>query len=162
MNEKSPKKNPLVLALKRLTYRAASCKEIDDYLTKAGFDSTQRKKVQQQLIEWRYLDDRKLAASLSAEYFQHKHMGYSLIYQKLRQKGISHDDIMAALEHYDETQELAAAEYLAEKYLIRVGKAEPPERERLSIIKNALARHLQRKGFSTAIILKIINDKFPD
>jgi regulatory protein len=158
MNEKSTPKNPLVLALKKLTYRAASCKEINDYLTKAGFDSAQRKKVLQQLKEWRYLDDRKLAVSLCEEYLQHKHMGYSLIYQKLRQKGIPHDDIMAALEHYDEAQELEAAEYLAEKYLLRAEKNEQPEH--ICKIKSALARHLQRKGFPRAIILKIINQRF--
>jgi len=162
MKEKIPPKNPLVLALKRLTYRAASCKEIDDYLTKAGFTAAQREIVLQQLKEWRYLDDRKLAISLCAEYQQHKHMGYSLICQKLRQKGIPHDDILAALEHYDEAQELEAAEYLAEKYLLRAEKDEQPEPERICKIKSALARHLQRKGFSRAITLKIINQRFPE
>lgn len=150
-------KDPLVIALKKLSYRAYSQKEMEEYLAKAGYNREQRQEILHQLIQWHYLDDQKLASSLCEYYIQHKPMGYSLIYNKLRQKGIPHDYIVTALADYDKTKELEVAGRLAEKYLLR-----EVECEQTSKVKAALARHLQRKGFSTAIIFEILTDNFPE
>lgn len=150
-------KDPLVLALKKLSYRAYSQKEMEEYLKKAGYNREQRQAVLNQLIQWGYLDDRKLASSWCEYYLQHKPMGYSLIYNKLQQKGIPHDCIVAALEDYDNIKELELAGRLAEKFLLRRVK-----NEQNSKTKEALARHLSRKGFSTATIYNVLSDNFPE
>ncbi len=151
-------KDPLVIALKKLSYRAYSQKEMEEYLAKAGYNRDQRQEVLDQLMEWRYLDDQKLASSLCEYYIRYKPMGYSLIYNKLQQKGIPHDYIVTALADYDKTKELEMADRLAGKFIIRqINKG-----EQTCKIKEALARHLQRKGFSTAIIFAIVSDNFPE
>jgi SOS response regulatory protein OraA/RecX len=55
---------------------------------------------------------------------------------------------------YDAEKELQAAEIEAEKYINNNSELTPAK------LKEKLARHLQRKGFSETHVIKIINYNF--
>jgi len=148
-------KKPLTLALKKLSIRAYSQKELESYLLKYDFSREQIKEVIAQLLSWGYLDDQKYAVYLLNHYTNHKQYGYFFIYQKLQEKGIPEQIITALLIDYDEQKELARARNLAEKFIANKGNQKSAEQ-----IKNMLARYLSRKGFSTANIMTIINENF--
>lgn len=149
------KKDALVLALKKLSYRAYSEKELDDYLANAGFNQEQREEVLHKLLSWGYLDDQKLAVYWFEYYTNHKPLGYVCLYKKLQEKGIPQNLILAVLEKYDEKKELELGRSLAEKFI-----SKKTNRESAIQMKNSLARHLQRKGFSRTNIMKILSDNF--
>jgi regulatory protein len=151
------KKDALVLALKKLSYRAYSEKELDSYLAKAGFNQEQREEVLQKLLSWGYLNDQKLAVYWFEYYIKHKPLGYTCLYKKLQEKGIPHEYILTVLAEYDEKKELELGRSLAEKFISKKTKREP-----VIHLKESLARHLQRKGFSGANITKILSDNFPE
>jgi len=148
-------KNPLTLALKRLSVRAYSQKELEGYLDKFDFSREQIKDVLAQLRSWGYLDDQKYAVSLINHYTNYKQYGYFYILNKLQEKGISEEIITSLLNDYDEQEELERACHLAEKYI--ANKANQKSAEQL---KSMLARHLSRKGFLTANIMTIVNGNF--
>lgn len=153
---KTPKnKNPLNLALKKLSARTYTQKEIETYLAKYGFNREQIKNVLDQLLSWGYLDDKKLARDCYTYYTQNKPHGYLYIYKKLQEKGVPEHLITSVLDEYDEKKELELARDLAEKYLKYQAEQKSPE-----LIKNMLARHLYRKGFSKTNIMTILYEKF--
>jgi SOS response regulatory protein OraA/RecX len=58
---------------------------------------------------------------------------------------------------YDEEKELKMVETEAQKYINNNSEKNPPAK-----LKERLVRHLQRKGFSDTLIIKIINYNFPE
>lgn len=150
-------KDPLVLALKKLSARAYSQKELEEYLVKFDFSPEQIEEVMTKLLSWGYLDDKKLALDWYTYYTTQKPHGYLYIYKKLQEKGIPTQLITSLLDDYDEKKELELARSLAEK--IMLNKANQKSSFQL---KNRLARHLYRKGFSKANIMIILEEKFPE
>jgi regulatory protein len=148
-------KNPLTLALKKLSVRAYSEKELENFLVKYGFSREQIKEVLAQLLSWGYLNDQRYAANLINHYTNYKQYGYFFLYKKLQEKGIPEQIIISVLTDYDQQEELERARRLAEKYLANKVKQKSAEQ-----LKNMLARHLSRKGFLTANIMTIINENF--
>ena len=148
-------KNPLTLALKKLSVRAYSQKELESYLVKYDFSREQIKEVLVQLLSWGYLNDQRYAVNLLNYYTNHKQYGYFFIYKKLQEKGLSEQIITAVLIDYDEQEELERVRHLAEKYI--ANKVNQKSAEQL---KNMLARHLSRKGFLTTNIMTILNENF--
>ena len=150
-------KNPLVLALKKLSSRAYSQKELEKYLARFNFSQEQIEEVMVKLLAWGYLDDKQLAMDLYTYYTSTKPHGSLYIYKKLREKGISEQLITLILEDYDEKKELEIARSLAEKFIANKAK-----QKSLDKLKGMLARHLYSKGFSKTNIMVIINENFPE
>lgn len=153
---KKMRKDALALALKKLSYRAYSQKQLETYLDTFEFSREQIEAVMIKLQNWGYLDDQKLAYDWY-EYLLNKPYGYSYIYSKFQEKGIPQQIINSVLADYDEKKELELARGLAKKFISGKLGQEPGSK-----IREKLARHLYRKGFSRANILNIISNIFPE
>lgn len=149
-------KDPLTLALKKMSYRAYTQKQLETYLANAGFTQEQIAEAIIKMQGWGYLDDQKLAVYWYESLLK-KPYGYSYIYKKLQEKGIPQHIIISVLEDYDDKKELELARSLTEKLI--AGKL---SREPLCRLKEKVARHLYRKGFSHTNIINIISDNFPE
>ncbi|MGI6589025.1 MAG: regulatory protein RecX [Peptococcia bacterium] len=146
----------MVLALKKLSSRAHSQKELEKYLAKYNFSQDEINEVIIKLLSWGYLDDKKLAMDWYMYYTSNKPHGYLYIYKKLQEKGIPKEIITSLLEDYDEEKELARARNLAEKFI--ANKVNQKSQYKL---KSMLARYLYRKGFLEVNIMKILAEFFP-
>lgn len=145
-------KDPMVMALKKLSRRWYSKKEISDYLYKNGFDEEISADVINKLIEWGYLNDSRLAGSILTHYTSIKLCGRRLIAQKMNIRGIPPEMMESTLESYSLDKELVCCRHLAHSYASRKNLA-----DRNNLI-SSLSRFLERKGFSTGMILKIIRE----
>ncbi|HHY06532.1 MAG TPA: regulatory protein RecX [Clostridia bacterium] len=150
-------KSLLAVALKKLSSRAYSQKELEKYLAKRNFSQAEIKEAITKLQSWGYLNDQKLAMDWYMYYTNNKPHGYLYIYKKLQAKGISAEVISSLLEDYDQEKELERARGLAEKFI--ANKAKQTQQDKL---KGMLARHLYRKGFLQVNIMKILVEFFPD
>lgn len=153
--QKKNHKNPLSLALKKLTYRAYSQKELALFLSKFDFDQQQIDEVMSQLLSWGYLDDQKLALNYLNYYTEQKPHGCLYISKKLAEKGISKEIISSVLDNYDRNKELELARSLAEKFINNKTRQKSVEQ-----LKSMVARHLYNKGFSKTSIITVLNEKF--
>jgi regulatory protein len=150
-------KNPLALALKKLSSRAYSQKELERYLAKFDFSQEQTEEVVTKLLSWGYLDDQKLAMDWYTYYTTKKPHGFIYIYKKLQEKGIPEQLITSLLADYDEKKELKLARSLAEKIIVNKTNRKSPRQ-----LKNMLARHLYCKGFSKVNIMIVLEENFPE
>lgn len=150
-------KNPLPLALKRLSFRAYSQRELENYLVKRNFSERQIKETITQLLEWGYLNDAQLAKDWYRHYTQHKSYGYFYLCHKLRSKGFCETTITSLLANYDREKEYKRVQLLAEKFMANKATKTQPQK-----LKEKLARHLYRRGFLQENIMKVLTENFSD
>ena len=93
-----------------------------------------------------YLNDERLARELTSRLSDRKGKSKSVISRELRQRGISHHAIDAALELIDDDDELAKATELALQRVRQFSKLDPETAER------RLVGFLSRRGFSGSTV----------
>ena len=124
-------------AMYYLGTRARTARQMEDYLTQKGYDEHCIARVMEKLIDYGLLDDRQYARRFVQT---HKDScGSYMLRQKLRQKGLSAEDIDSAVGEISFEEQVSAALSLLER------KTAGDERE------DALARAVQsalRHGFS--------------
>lgn len=104
----------------------------------------------------RYLDD-ELTAVRYVEELQRRGMGQSRLGAELRRRGASPEAIASSLAALGEDLELAHARAAAAKWRRREGRDEGGADEAARrAAAGALARHLDRKGFSRRAILAVL------
>lgn len=143
------------LAARYLTARARSAKQVADYLAGKEFDEV----VVRETVEWLegqgYLNDTLYAKEFTSQRMRSRPRGKRMLRWELQQKGISADDIEAALaERVDRDAEVdAALRLLQKKAWKRIG-TEPAH---LSYEERAkLYQFLARKGFSGGVITEAL------
>ena len=99
------------------------------------------------LREQGYLDDDKLAREFAAARASRAGVGASRVRSELAKRGLDPDVARAAVDDALPDDDLAAAREAATRWQ-RSHRPNPP----------ALGRHLQRKGFSTRAILRVLQD----
>lgn len=142
-------------ALKLLSYRQRSEKEIYDALKRKGFEYSYIENVINYCKEYNYLDDRAFAESFIKDKINLNKYGPERIRYELILKGISKDIINELLViDYDEQYEIAMK--IAEK------KLKSYEKDDRNSIYRKLSGFLQRKGYPYDIISKVIKEILKD
>jgi len=108
-------------ALRSLSARAHTEKELSDKLERRGYDEYEIAKTMETLQRYELLNDSEFAAQWAASRTR-KGYGQRRIAQELARKGVKYEEVQAALEGIDEEKELEKARELAEKQLQRGGE----------------------------------------
>lgn len=119
--------------------------EIRRKLQQRGFDESEVDVAVERLHELRYLDDALNASSFVNERLRRSPVGRRRLRADLVRKGADAEAIEAALQDLSARRELNLARHAAERWLAR-GRGD----------SQALARHLDRQGFSPGDIVTVI------
>jgi len=146
------------MALRLLSIRARSVKEIRTKLTDKGVDGPVLEKVIEKLLDLNYLDDAEFAGQWT------RHLAFNLLYgdrrieASLREKGITDEIIRKAIsENREELGEKAALRRVLNKKIkgLEAGNLDRKQRARL-------ARMLAGRGFSTSLIYEVLRNTQED
>lgn len=142
-------------ALRLLERRDYSRKELSERLRKDGYDSELIARIMEYLDKYHYLDDARVAGSYirsRKEYKSKRELEYLL-----KQKGISEEEIDAALEeNYKNEDGSSQEEAVIRKYLQKYRVDEMVLEEMAYEEKQKLAAKLYRKGFGQEKIRKFL------
>ena len=141
------------LALRYLSYRPRTCKEVHDHLAKKEIDQDIIEEVLDYLSGLSYLDDENFCELWIRDRVNLKPMGKIRISQELQKKGVSKEIIDASLEeHLPQELEYELALELAKK---RISKLE--SKEDLKEMKK-MQSYLYRRGFNSYIINEVSSE----
>jgi regulatory protein len=132
-------------ALKLLSYRGRSVRELEERLEKKGFSQPVIRVAVQRLSDVGLIDDRALADSLIRQAVSTKLLGKKGVLRFMRVRGVP-DEIISSLTLPGEEDELENARKLVRKKLPSL-KGYPEEK-----IRRRLYNFLIRKGYSFDII----------
>lgn len=143
-------------ALRFLSFRPRSEKEIQDFFKKKQVSKETSGKVINKLKEYKFLDDFEFAKWWVEQRTLVKPRSWRVIKIELRQKGISKEimEILNVNSELEEKDDLNAAIKLAEKRIPRYKSL--PRQE----IYKKLGRFLLSKGFNYEIIKRSIDEVF--
>lgn len=141
------------LALKYLSYRPRTKKEVKDHLMKKEIDEDTIEEVINYLLDLSYLDDENFCEMWIRDRVNLKPMGKIRISQELQKKGVAKEVIEISLENnLSQELEYELAVELAKK---RISKLE--SKEDLKEMKK-MQSYLYRRGFSTHIINDVTHE----
>lgn len=138
-------------ALKLLTIRDYTEKEIYIKLCRKKYDKNIANDVVKELIKKGYLNDEEYAEKWINNIAFSKSIGINGVKYQLLKKGISYNIITDKLNNYNEYE---AVLYAVNKKLRQI-KYKKHEKNK---IKPIISRFLQRKGFTYDIIVKILEE----
>ncbi|WP_044642788.1 RecX family transcriptional regulator [Risungbinella massiliensis] len=138
-------------ALRYLSYRPRTRKEIQEHLIAKDFSIDRIHPVLQELQDLGYVDDSAYAKSWVQERTR-KGLGTFRIQQELKQKGIQEVDISHALAQTNLEEERQLAMEIAERRYLRI-KHDPWQK-----VERKLGNYLLRRGFSWEIIGPILKE----
>ena len=145
------KNNAINYALKLLSYRQRSEKEMCDSLKRKGFDEDIINHTLEYCKERDYLNGRKFAESFIKDKINFSKLGTERIRYELRLKGVS-DEIINRVLRVSKDEQLQSAMELGEKRL-RLYKDDSKDAK-----YRKLSGFLQRKGYSYDIIAKVLKE----
>lgn len=137
-------------ALKYLSLRARSKKEIEEYLTKKKFEQGAISQAVEKLIELKFLNDEVYAESFTRTRQEYKGKSKYFIKYELQQKGLSQDIIEKVLGSSQEDLQ-TARDFIARKKRIYVSLDKKEFKEKIM-------RLLTTRGFSFDIIKKALEE----
>lgn len=138
-------------ALTYLTYRPRTRKELTKYLTDKGFETEIISVTLSKLERYRYVDDAAFGRQWVDERSRQVNRGARMIRQELKQKGLSEEEVAAAMDRVDPELELEKAVKLAEKYARRC-EGEPVYKRR-----GKMSQALARRGYEWDVIEQAVN-----
>lgn len=142
-------------SLDLLSRRPHFRRELGSKLSRRGFPESQVEGALDRLAELGLLDDRACARDLAAGAFRRRGYGPARIRAELERKGAAEEAIDEVLASSGREDELSLARSAASRW--RGGKALRPADEGRKL-REQLARHLARKGFSTGVILTVLDE----
>jgi regulatory protein len=136
------------IALRRLSVRARSRKELAQDLAKRDVPAEAVKQVLDRFTEVGLIDD----AAFAAQWVESRgsRSGAIRLRQELRQKGVADEHIAEAVGGRDDDADITAARALAQRKAAAMGRLDRVVRER------RLAALLGRRGFSKAVIRRVL------
>ncbi|OGH09021.1 MAG: hypothetical protein A2152_01375 [Candidatus Levybacteria bacterium RBG_16_35_6] len=140
-------------ALRFLSFRPRSEKEIVDYLKKKKVSEEASKKIIKKLLEYKFLDEIEFAKMWIVERTTIKPRSWRVIKHELKEKGIS-NEIIDSIIHDSEFiihSDFQIAYALAEKRAKRYKNLEKRD------FFEKIGRYLASKGFSYDTIKEVIN-----
>ena len=135
-------------AVQLLALRPHFRRELEGKLARRGYPPEEVEPALDRLGQQGYLDETETARSFVAGRQSRGGEGRSRLKAELVKRGAAGDAIEAALEDLTPEDDLAAAREAAAKWA-RGGKRDP----------QALARHLQRKGFSPRAVVTVVKER---
>lgn len=153
-------------ALRFLSYRPRSEKEIKDYFYKKGVGEETQKLVLKKLKKTGLLDDKEFALWWIEQRMTFRPSGKRLLEQELRKKGINREIIEEILEEIfkkeRETQGAIAGRLYPSfelKLALKVAKKKLPTYRKLPFLefRQKMTSFLARRGFSWEVIKEVID-----
>jgi regulatory protein len=135
-----------------LRYRDRSEKEIVQRLQKKGFSEETACKVRDYLIEQRFIDDARFAASLKKSAQEQKHLGRTGVFSYLVSKGIP-ADMAKETAGKDADYEVTAAAFIERKMKLYAALDDMTRKKRLWAA-------LARKGYSPEVIKRALRSYY--
>ena len=145
-------KDALSAALRFLSLRPRSVKEIVDRLRKKGFNDAEVERVTGRLLSVGLLDDERFASFLAGSRARVKNWGGRKIAAELASKGVSDEFIKKALSSPEIQGEAERAEAALGKWLKSRGLKPPLERKNIE----KAYRHLIGRGFPSSTVMRTI------
>lgn len=143
------------IALRFLSYRQRSEKEIRDKLRSKKISNSNIDKIITTLSDLNFINDEQFAKLFLESYLRKKPMGGRLISMKLLEKGIKKDIIEKVLtENYNEEEELEKCNELLMKYIKKVKSKNEMEKKRKCY------QYLLSRGFDNELVREIISSHF--
>ena len=140
------------IVLNQINFMPRSRRELEVTLAKRNVEDEIAKSVLDRFVEIGLVDDAAYAELLIRSRCNTKRVSRTVLRQQLRQKGIVEEVIQDSLLVVTDADELRMATELVEKKLRAMTNLEPEVRKR------RLFGLLARKGYGTAIALRVIND----
>ena len=137
-------------ALKYLSFRARSTKEIKDYLLRKNFVGQIVDAVILKLNELKFLNDEDFGREWIESRQKHKGKSKFILKNELRMKGLDNETIEPLLKEAADDFETAKTAFEKKKRIL--GKLPPEE------FKKKISGFLQRKGFSWEVISKLLKE----
>ncbi len=134
-------------ALDLLARRPHFQAELEAKLRKREYDDEEISSTMRRLLEERFVDDAETAKAFVESRLRRGPIGSTKLRAQLFRRGVDADHVEAALRLIDREAEMAGALEAAERFRARSGD---------DVDREALGRHLERKGFGTRIILDIL------
>jgi len=150
--EKEEEHKVLEKALRYLSFRNRSVKELKTFLLGKGYDPAVVSCILTRLEEVGLLDDRAFAKAWAEVRVKSKGMGERLLERELHQKGIKKEAIREVVEGLGDEEERALSLALA-----RVERLKGLDKE---TAKRRLAGFLQRKGYSGEVVYDVVRKAF--
>ncbi|HEX9913241.1 MAG TPA: RecX family transcriptional regulator [candidate division Zixibacteria bacterium] len=150
--ESEVKKESKDAALKFLSYRMRSEKEVRDKLKKKEFAQDMIEEVIEDLRRVNLLDDYEFASAWIRDRISNKPRGKTLLKQELWKKGIKEEIIEKVLKEYfeNEDEELNLVKKLLEKRKKRYENLDK------NVAKRRMMSFLLRRGFSYEIVKEVL------
>ncbi len=136
-------------ALKYLSLRNRSTKEVYDYLIRKHFIEDSINPALQRLIEMKFLNDETFAEQWVESRQKYKNKSRLVLRMELKQKGINDSTIAQTINNAQE--DLETAKIAFEKKKKTLGNLPPEE------FKKKMGGFLSRRGYSWEIISKLLN-----
>jgi regulatory protein len=140
------------IVLNQLNFMPRSRKELETALAKRHVEPDVAKSVLDRFEEIGTVDDAAFAELLVRSRCNTKRVSRSVLRQQLRKKGVDKEIIEDALMVISDADEIRMATELVERKARAMSRLEPEVRKR------RLFGLLARKGYNTAIALRVIND----
>lgn len=145
------RRNAKEKAIRLLSYRARSSKEIVNRLKQSGFDQSDIEWVMQELARLKLVDDAEFAQLFAKTRMITKPIGSFLLRQELKQRGVVEKDIQAAVaEAFNEKSEYEVARELAAVQKKKQMKLDEQK------ARQRVADFLLRRGFHWDLINDIL------
>lgn len=138
-------------ALKFLSSRWRTEKEIEDRMTKKGFDEEIIDETLNYLKKYELIDDRRFAETYAEEKIRLKKLGTYRIKYELCNKGVDEEIASEVVEKYSDDEFERAMELASKK--IRSYKKDDK-----NTIYRKLGGYLQRRGFSYDCVSKVLRE----
>lgn len=139
------------MALRFLSYRMRTKKEVHDYLFNKEVDPEKITEIIERLENEKLLDDREFANAFVRDRMEFSTKGPKMIIQELIKNGVSQTQATEAAEVYSYEQQYEKTRKLAEKRLHRsTNKSFKQQLEQLHA-------HLLQKGFSNEVVRDVLN-----
>ena len=145
-------------ALRLLSIRERSSKEITDRLRDKGFPTEIVDDLVTRFLEIKLLDDERFAREWVTSRAQHSARGKSVLRQELRHKGIPTPVIDAVLESLSPEIEEDSARMLLSRKLRAIDPASLSDREIYRKQQRRLYNMLARRGFSSELAQRVTQD----
>jgi SOS response regulatory protein OraA/RecX len=155
IGEPPDRPDPWGVALKQLALRARTVEEVRRFLARRGYAGDEIATVLARLRALRYLDDADFARIWVAARARRTATGPARLARELRAKGVANTDIGAALSALAEEWDVSEAAAEAVRRKLPSLRGVPP-----GVARRRLAAFLERRGFSTEIILALCRAQF--
>jgi regulatory protein len=152
---RTPSPDAMSVAIKFLSYRARSTKEVEEKLKEKGFGPSEIRQTIKRLTDSGYLNDEVFARDRASSRSRTKHWGAIKIASELNSKGVSSEIIGKILGERDEALENESASKALEKWTRKNRVALNKGGKELTL---KAMRHLRSKGFSTSVISSTLKD----